>query len=484
MSINIQTANGLVRISGEKITKEKIIESLGYTPADEQLLPDIKEDESGDLKITDGDGNVIFKVDEDGIHTTNVEATNELRAKKLVLDNVDIMNTIDDKISTIDDEISTIDDKISAIDDKIDEEIVNVNSQLEGIELIFTNHDANGDIHVTVEDKNTWYEHIEDNVVHVTIDDKVKWDNKSDFTGDYNNLENKPMEEDESGDLKITDEFGNIIFKIDEDGAHTTNIEAINELRAKKLIIDDIDIIDTIDNKIDTIDDKIETIDDKIETIDNKIETIDNKIDEEIININSQLEEVELVFTGHNTNDDIHVTAEDKNTWHEHVEDNTIHVTINDKVKWDNKSDFTGNYDSLENKPIEEDGSGDLCITDEFGNIIFKVDKDGVHTTNIHTTKINSKETVVQVDIVNGVLTLTDDKYQKTNMVTGTQIEFPEVIGFTEIHLYFDAETDMDLAFPDNCRWRVDSNIEQGKSYEIVATYNTIHWLVNIIVYS
>jgi hypothetical protein len=73
--------------------------------------------------------------------------------------------------------------------------------------------------------------------------------------------------------------------------------------------------------------------------------------------------------------------------------------------------------------------------------------------------------------------------YQKTNMVTGTQIVFPEVNSFTEIHLYFDAETDMDLNFPD-CRWRVDPNIEAGKSYEIVATYNTIQWLVNVIVYS
>jgi hypothetical protein len=92
-------------------------------------------------------------------------------------------------------------------------------------------------------------------------------------------------------------------------------------------------------------------------------------------------------------------------------------------------------------------------------------------------------QNVVQVNIVDGVLNLTKDMYQKTNMVTGTQIVFPEVNSFTEIHLYFDAETDMDLNFPD-CRWRVDPNIEAGKSYEIVATYNTIQWLVNVIVYS
>jgi surface protein len=93
-------------------------------------------------------------------------------------------------------------------------------------------------------------------------------------------------------------------------------------------------------------------------------------------------------------------------------------------------------------------------------------------------------EEVVQVDIVNGVLQLTDDKYQKTNMVDGTEILFPSVNKFTEIHLYFAADSNMNISLPDNCKWRVEPNIEEGNSYEIIATYNTIEWLVNVIVYS
>lgn len=92
-------------------------------------------------------------------------------------------------------------------------------------------------------------------------------------------------------------------------------------------------------------------------------------------------------------------------------------------------------------------------------------------------------EEVVSVPIVDGVLSLTADKYQKTTMVSGTTIEFPSVTKFTEIHLYFDAEIDMELNFPD-CKWRVEPNIEAGKSYEVVCTYNTINWLVNVMVYS
>ena len=96
----------------------------------------------------------------------------------------------------------------------------------------------------------------------------------------------------------------------------------------------------------------------------------------------------------------------------------------------------------------------------------------------------NTGEEVVQVDIVNGILQLTADKYQKTNMVDGTEIVFPSVDKFTELHLYFSADSNMNISLPDNCKWRVEPNIEEGRSYEIIATYNTIEWLVNVIVYS
>jgi hypothetical protein len=92
-------------------------------------------------------------------------------------------------------------------------------------------------------------------------------------------------------------------------------------------------------------------------------------------------------------------------------------------------------------------------------------------------------ENVVQVDIVDGVLNLTTDKYQKANVVDGTEIVFPVVTGFTEIHLYFNSNDNMNLVFP-NCKWRVNPNIEAGNSYEIIAVYNTMNWLVNCITYS
>ena len=90
---------------------------------------------------------------------------------------------------------------------------------------------------------------------------------------------------------------------------------------------------------------------------------------------------------------------------------------------------------------------------------------------------------VVQVNVIDGILTLTKDKYQKTIMENETEIIFPEVNKFTEIHLYFDANDNLSLIFSD-CKLRSVPNIEAGNSYEIIATYNTMHWLVDIITYS
>ena len=92
--------------------------------------------------------------------------------------------------------------------------------------------------------------------------------------------------------------------------------------------------------------------------------------------------------------------------------------------------------------------------------------------------------TVQSISVSGGKLTLTTSKYQKvSNLTDGTTIVFPSVSKFTELHLYFSTTSDINLNFPD-CKWRVDPNIEEGKSYELIATYNTMEWLVNLIVYS
>ena len=77
MSVNIQTANGLKRISGDNLTSTKVISALGYTPANEEDLKNYatlvdlsgylpKEADGDSFSIADPSGNIIFKVDQNG----------------------------------------------------------------------------------------------------------------------------------------------------------------------------------------------------------------------------------------------------------------------------------------------------------------------------------------------------------------------------------------------------------------------------------
>lgn len=96
----------------------------------------------------------------------------------------------------------------------------------------------------------------------------------------------------------------------------------------------------------------------------------------------------------------------------------------------------------------------------------------------------NNKDSIKTVEIVDGVLTLTTDKYQKCDMVDSTTIVLPSVTEFTEICLIFSTSSNLTLTFP-NVKWQQTPSIEANKVYECHFTYidNVIGWLGGIVVY-
>ena len=65
-------------------------------------------------------------------------------------------------------------------------------------------------------------------------------DNIPTFSGDYNDLTNAPdISEDGSGNMIIADKSGNIIFKADADGMHTTAVSINGEAAATEKYVDD-----------------------------------------------------------------------------------------------------------------------------------------------------------------------------------------------------------------------------------------------------
>ena len=86
MGVYIKTKDGLKKVSVDsgsndnpnpftaEVTAESIKNALGYTPANAARVANIEDDESGEYYIVDPDGNIIFKIDADGLHTTAIEA--------------------------------------------------------------------------------------------------------------------------------------------------------------------------------------------------------------------------------------------------------------------------------------------------------------------------------------------------------------------------------------------------------------------------
>lgn len=236
MSLNIKTSTGLLEIGGS-VTKEKVISALGYSPANEEVettvdnhindsdihiasdertlwnknvenlnshksdttihvtsaekqawnnksdfsgayadlidAPSITETESGNMVIADESGNIIMQVDADGLETTTVTA------KSAVINGVNVTTKLDEHKESIDD----VSESLSV--------------------------------------------HTSDSVAHITSDERILWNNKSDFSGDYNDLKNAPdIVEDNSGEVVYADESGNVILKIGEAGLETTQVIA------------------------------------------------------------------------------------------------------------------------------------------------------------------------------------------------------------------------------------------------------------------
>lgn len=260
MSLNIQTSTGLLEIS-TKVTKEKVISALGYEPADKahtedktvhvtsaeketwnnksdvkhyedlEGAPNIAENDSGSMIVADESGNIIMQVDADGVSTTNVDTkTIKLDGKDLgerldELEAISLPNILDNETGdlTISDESGNAIMKIDA--SGLETTTVTAKSAvISGVDIVskLDEHkeaidDVSGDL-IT---------HTSNSTVHITADERTLWNNKSDFSGDYNDLTNAPdIKEDNSGEVVYADEAGNVIAKIGENGFETTQVIA------------------------------------------------------------------------------------------------------------------------------------------------------------------------------------------------------------------------------------------------------------------
>lgn len=219
-------------------------------------------------------------------------------------------------------------------------------------------------------------DHAANEDIHVTATDKENWNNKSSFSGSYNDLTDVP----DAVDLTpyATTEF--VTQKIAEAELGEGNVD-LSAYYTK------------------------------------------TEVDTAIANIEHPT--VDLSGYASKTDFDTNKVATDA-----HLENTVIHVTEDDKITWNAKSNFSGDYNDLTNAPnITEDESNNLVITDPNGNIIFRSDGNGFETTTLTAQSItlNGINVEENLNAINTLLNVTDADNGKVLMVVDGRLQLTTI---------------------------------------------------------
>jgi cytochrome oxidase Cu insertion factor (SCO1/SenC/PrrC family) len=372
--------------------------------------PNITEDDSGNMVIADESGNIIFKADADGLHTTELTLNGESAAtesyvdnaianiefpetdltdyatKKYVDDAVDgvdftgyatetyVDNKVADLVNSAPEALNTLGELATALENhedaydalletvggkathddlenmktELSESIVSEQQEFHVVDEngnIVTSIDENGVATTTVTAQSIIVngdnveEHIDNTGIHVTAAEKEAWNNKSNFSGSYNDLTNKPTIPDLTGyatkeDIKnfITEVPSEYITETElNEKGYLTEHQSLSGLATEKYV-DDMKV---------ELSESIVSEQEEFHIVDNEGHIV-TSIDNNGVTTTTITAE-NVIVNGANVK--------------EHIDDADIHVTTAEKEVWNNKSDFSGNYNDLSNKPTLFSGS-------------------------------------------------------------------------------------------------------------------------------
>lgn len=265
------------------------------------------------------------------------------------------MNILETLVQLRDDLKTWVTNNLNELNNKIDEKTIPIDSELNATSA---NPVQNKVINAEISSLSNL---VGDKSVATQISTAIA--NQDLFSGDYNDLENAPnILDDNSDNMVITDEAGNIIFKVDAEGTHTTDVKIngtslgakISEWDAKSGFSGDYNDLTNAPNISEDNSDNIIIAD----------------------NDGNIIFKVDAAGAHTTTLDTQNITINNENI------DNIMDKKISDAVK--DFESFSGDYNDLKNAPnIAEDGSGNMIIADEQGNVIFKADAAGIHSTTL-----------------------------------------------------------------------------------------------------
>ena len=248
------------------------------------------------------------------------------------------------------DDIKTwVTNNLNALNAKIDEKTIPIDSELSSTS---TNPVQNQAISKEIDSIN---DRVGDTPVATQISRAINA--QEHFSGDYNDLTNAPnITEDGSGNMIIADESGNIIFKADADGMHTTAVSINGEAAATEKYVDE--AIAGIDiPEVDFTGYATE-------------EYVNNKVIDLVDSAPEALNTLGELATAINNHEDAY---------------DALLETVGSKAT---KEELEATKTELSESIVAE--SDEWKVVDESGNIIFSVDADGAHTTNLTLDGVNA----------------------------------------------------------------------------------------------
>ena len=404
------------------------LETLNYN--DLQNKPGIWEENDGSAEfiIADREGRIILKVDAGGLTVKKINGTDfsnfvqsietfvasihpvafsgeydDLKNAPIirepnVTEGTDTFKIIDDdgnialEIDANATKVANLNAKAINLNEKNLETEINLKakqSDLEALSTAFINHKNNED----------------EDIYHVTAAEKQSWNDKSNFSGKYDDLIDKPIIREPSENnvtFKVVDKDNNIALQIDSESTKVAKLEVNDYLK-----INGTDIgssIQNITNNFDNYYNKTDA-DAKYEPIgaegksntytESQISNLIGNATEEYQTLEAiegsvinSFQNIEKVFSEHRNN-------KDKND----NDENIYHVTDEEKAYWNDKS-----FSSITNSPIIEDDQKTFKIVDSLNNIALEVKEDGIVRVGELAIKEQSIATLLnnKVDKVEG----------------------------------------------------------------------------------
>ena len=299
--------------------------------------------------------------------------------------------------------------------------------------------------------------HTANTTVHVTAQDKTNWNNKSDFSGSYNDLTDKPtIPTVPTSNTAFTNDAGYITSSALNGYATTGDVQTATNDMATKTWVGQQGYLTEHQSL----------------TAYSTTEQVNTAISQATSGKTNNTD-----FTGHTANTTVHVTAQDKTNWNAksdfsgsyndltdkptsntaftndagylvanditgktnqsdftaHTSNTSIHVTAQDKTNWNAKSNFSGSYNDLTDKPtIPTVPTSNTAFTNDAGYITDSALEDYAtesYVTNGLDGKQDTLESGVNIKTVNNYSLLGSGNINiggtgSNNVVELTQAEY------------------------------------------------------------